>query len=66
MLKYVILLVVGLCVGYGLGFQDAKQNDETIVARMVERVGGHNRDNVKTDVDAQMNQVDDGKSAKKP
>jgi hypothetical protein len=66
MLKYVILLVVGICVGYSLGFQDAKQNDENIVARMVEQVGGHNRENMKTDVDAQMNQVDDAKAAKKP
>ncbi|HTA74228.1 MAG TPA: hypothetical protein VK733_08155 [Gemmatimonadaceae bacterium] len=61
MLKYVILLVIGVCVGYGLGFQDAKQNDENVVARLVMRVGGNNRDNVKTDVDAQMDKVDDAK-----
>jgi hypothetical protein len=61
MLKYVILLVIGVCVGYGLGFQDAKQNDENVVARMVMRVGGNNRENVKTDVDAQMDKVDDAK-----
>jgi hypothetical protein len=61
MLKYVILLVIGVCVGYGLGFQDAKQNDENVVARLVQRVGGNNRDNVKTDVDAQMDKVDDAK-----
>jgi hypothetical protein len=61
MLKYVILLVIGVCVGYGLGFQDAKQNDENVVARLVMRVGGNNRNNVKTDVDAQMDQIDDAK-----
>jgi len=61
MLKYVILLVIGLCVGYSLGFQDAKQNDENVVARLVLRVGGANRENVKTDVDAQMDKVDDAK-----
>ena len=61
MLKYVILVVIGVCVGYGLGFQDAKQNDENVVARMVMRVGGNNRENVKTDVDAQMDKVDDAK-----
>jgi hypothetical protein len=61
MLKYVILLVIGVCVGYSLGFQDAKQNDQNVVARLVERVGGTNRDNVKTDVDAQMEKVDDAK-----
>ena len=61
MLKYVILLVIGICVGYGLGFQDAKQNDLNVVARLVEQVGGSNRENVKSDVDAQMDKVDDAK-----
>lgn len=61
MLKYVILLVIGVCVGYSLGFQDAKQNDQNVVARLVLRVGGSNRDNVKTDVDAQMDKFDDAK-----
>jgi hypothetical protein len=61
MLKYVILLALGICVGYGLGFQDAKQNDLNVVARLVAQVGGSNRDNVKTDVDAQMNKFDDAK-----
>jgi hypothetical protein len=61
MLKYVILLVIGICVGYCLGFQDAKQNDQNVVARLVTQVGGANRDNVKTDVDAQMDKVDDAK-----
>ena len=61
MLKYVILVVFGLCVGYSLGFQDAKQNDQNVVERLVARVGGSNRDNVKTDVDAQMDKLDDAK-----
>jgi hypothetical protein len=61
MLKYVILLVIGVCVGYGLGFQDAKQNDENVVARLVTRVGGSNRENVKADVDATMDKLDDAK-----
>lgn len=61
MLKYVILLVIGICVGYTLGFQDAKQNDQNVVARLVLRVGGSNRENMKTDVDGQMDNVDDAK-----
>ena len=61
MLKYVILLVIGICVGYTLGFQDAKQNDQNVVARLVQRVGGSNREHMKTDVDAQMDNVDDAK-----
>ena len=61
MLKYVILLVIGIVVGYSLGFQDAKQHDQNVVARLVDRVGGTNRENMKTDVDAQMENVDDAK-----
>ncbi|HZS58853.1 MAG TPA: hypothetical protein VFA43_06260 [Gemmatimonadaceae bacterium] len=61
MLKYAILLVIGLCVGYSLGFQDAKQNDQNVVARLVTRVGGSNRDNMKTDVDGAMDKLDDAK-----
>jgi hypothetical protein len=61
MLKYVILLMVGLCAGYSLGFQDAKQHDQNVVARLVDRVGGTNRENMKTDVDSQMENVDDAK-----
>jgi len=66
MLKYVILLVIGVCVGYSLGFQDAKQHDENVVERLVGRVGGTNRENMKTDVDGQMDKVEDAKSGKKP
>jgi hypothetical protein len=61
MLKYVILLMIGLCAGYSLGFQDARQHDENVVARLVDQVGGKNRENMKTDADSQMENVDDAK-----
>jgi hypothetical protein len=59
MLKYLILLVIGVAVGYGLGFQDAKQNDENVVARLVSAVGGSSREKVRTDVDATMDKLED-------
>lgn len=49
MAKFLIALVVGLAVGYGYGFKDAKQHPENIVVRIVSRVGGDTRDRVKTD-----------------
>ncbi len=58
MVKYLILLAIGVAVGYGLGFQDAKQNDQNVVARLVGAVGGANRDKVRADVDAQMDRVE--------
>jgi hypothetical protein len=57
-MRYIFLLAIGLGVGYGLGFQDAKVNDENIVARLVAMVGGSTRDKVQTDADAQMNGID--------
>jgi len=58
MLRYIVIMVIACCVGYALGFQDAKQNEKDIVTRWVERVGGGTRDQLKTDVDATMSGVD--------
>jgi hypothetical protein len=57
-MRYIFLLAIGLGVGYGLGFQDAKLNDQNIVARLVDMVGGSTRDKIRTDADAQMNGID--------
>jgi hypothetical protein len=62
-MRYLFLLAVGLSVGYGLGFQDAKQNDQNIVARLVQMVGGSTRDKLVTDVDSQMDKVDPDSAA---
>jgi hypothetical protein len=57
-MRYVIILAIGICIGYGYGFRDSKQNDKTVVERIVERVGGSTRDNMKTDVDRKMREVE--------
>lgn len=53
-MKKVLLLLVGIAIGYFVGFRDARAHDETIVARLVTRVGGDHRANVITDVDSKM------------
>jgi hypothetical protein len=53
-MKKILLLIAGIAIGYFVGFRDARTHDETIVARMVDRVGGDHRANVITDVDKQM------------
>jgi hypothetical protein len=58
MLKYIFVLVVGIAIGYFYGFDDAKKNDENVVTRVVERVGGSNRGKYSTDVDAKMQAVE--------
>ncbi len=54
MLKYVFVLVVGIAIGYFYGFGDAKKNDENVVTRVVDRVGGSNRGKYGNDIDAKM------------
>lgn len=51
MMKFVLVLSVGVAIGYGIGFRDAQANHRTIVARMIERVGGSNRENFDNDLD---------------
>ena len=53
-MKYFIILVVGVAIGYGYGFSDAQVNKKSIVTRIVERVGGSNRDEFTNDIDARM------------
>jgi hypothetical protein len=64
-MRYVITLIIGCAVGYSLGFQDARQNDKNIVARLVDQVGGQTRDKVQSDVDAQMSRVESDSAARK-
>jgi hypothetical protein len=56
--KTILILALGIIVGYKVGFDDAKRHDTTIVARALERVGGETRDKYRTDVDRQMDQVE--------
>jgi hypothetical protein len=57
-MKKVLLILAGLVIGYFAGFKDAQSHDETIIARLVDRVGGDHRANVITDVDKQMTEAE--------
>lgn len=58
MFKYVFVLVIGISIGYFYGFDDAKKNDENVVERTVERVGGKNRGQYNNDVDKRMDNLE--------
>ena len=58
MFKFAFALVVGISIGYFYGFDDAKKHDENVVTRVVDSVGGSNRDKYRTDVDKQMDAVE--------
>lgn len=57
-MKTVLMIVIGIAIGYFLGFEDARKHEETIVARLVDRVGGDHRANLITDVDRQMREAE--------
>jgi hypothetical protein len=54
MLKFALVLVAGIAIGYFYGFDDAKKNDENVVTRVVGRVGGSNRGKYNADIDKKM------------
>ena len=53
MFKFVIVLVIGVSIGYFYGFDDAKKHDDNLVVRVVDRVGVTGS-KYSTDVDKQM------------
>lgn len=54
MARLLFLLLIGIALGYALGFQDAKMHDDNVVTRLVERAGGSTRARVSSDVDSKM------------
>jgi hypothetical protein len=58
-MKLLFVLAIGVALGYNLGFKDAQTYKKNIVARVVDRVGGSNRDNFTVNnVDKQMQQAE--------
>lgn len=57
MFKLLFILVVGVAIGYSFGWKDAKKNKETVVERMVHRVGGKNRGAYDTNLDKRAESV---------
>jgi hypothetical protein len=54
MFKILVILVIGVVAGYQIGWQDAKKNDETIVVRTLDKVGGSSRGKYNNDIDTKM------------
>lgn len=54
MLRLLVACVVGIMIGYFVGFSDAKTHDDNIVKRIVGRTGAGVRGNVGNDIDARL------------
>ena len=57
MIKYIIVLVIGLAVGYKMGYGDAAAKRKTIVERTLDKVGGSNRGKYNQDLDEKAGAV---------
>ena len=58
MMRILLILLVGAALGYGYGFRDAQTNEKTVVARVLDRLGGDARQYSSNDVDRQMNRLE--------
>lgn len=56
-MKLLLILVIGVVLGYFIGFGDAKSHDENFVSRIVHNVGGSTRDKVKNNADSLADSV---------
>ncbi len=51
MRKALVLLAIGVALGYAWGWRDAQTNDDDVVTRIVSQVGGSTRADLKNDPD---------------
>ncbi|MCU0635785.1 MAG: hypothetical protein MUE41_13000, partial [Gemmatimonadaceae bacterium] len=57
MLKYILVLAVGVAIGYGYGWQDAQTHEAHIAERFVQQIGGEVKGEVDGSVDSRMDRV---------
>lgn len=60
MVRVLLILLVGLVIGYLYGWRDAQIHDEPAYARVLSGVGGAAREHVREgrDIDARMNALE--------
>ncbi len=51
MFKFLLVLAVGVALGYGYGWKDAQAHEKNVAERLVERIGGDSRAKVGNDID---------------
>ena len=58
MFKFLLILGLGVAIGYSYGWKDAHLHELNVAERLVGQIGGDNKDKVSGDVDAQMRQAE--------
>jgi hypothetical protein len=54
-MRYILALAIGVCAGYSYGFTDTQHYEKPIVARIVARIGGKDRERFMNDADRKLN-----------
>ena len=57
MFKVLLLIGIGVAIGYGYGWKDAQLHEKNIAERLVDRIGGDNKENMRSDADATTREV---------
>lgn len=57
MFKYLVILALGVAIGYGYGWKDAQVNVKNVAERLVDRIGGDNKSKMGSDADATTREV---------
>ena len=58
MKKTLFLLVVGLALGYWLGFNDAQVNEQNVAVRLINQAGGKTRETLRSNTDRQLDSLE--------
>lgn len=59
MTRTLLLLALGVVVGYTWGYKDARAHDRPVVERIVDRAGGPLREKYVTDVDGKAARLEE-------
>jgi hypothetical protein len=57
-MRYILLLTIGVSVGYGLGYRDARTHDKSVVERMIGHLENANHDRMSTDADKKLDEIE--------
>ncbi len=58
MFKLLLVLTLGVVIGYHYGWSDAQVNDKPIAERLLDQVGGKTREAMGNDVDKKLGSLD--------
>lgn len=58
MVRAVVLIALGVVVGYTYGYKDARRHDKSVVERVLDRAGGSARGKYDPNLDRQLDQAE--------